>query len=301
MNVRYFRLLSYFGEVAKAGSVRGAAAKLSLSPAVVSAALFDLEDILGTTLFRRSTRRMDLTHDGQIFLDKAVVAIDAFEAVFDDVNDAEDKIEGRVSITLPSELAAAWVPTVISTFIEKHPQIDLRVHAEDTKINAAESAHDIALRTEFQPTPRLHRNGVAAYPLELVCAPSLADGLSGSLSRDLNHIGFISSEHQMQDGQLYCVEKETLRDAPLPINPTFSIDNRQVVLDLARQGFGAALLLSISVESDLASGALLRVNSNYAFGFVMVRTIMLDKRPSRAARAFRDFVTKTHSRAMPNS
>ena len=104
----------------------------------------------------------------------------------------------------------------------------------------------------------------------------------------------------MQNGQLYCVEKETLRNVPLPINPTFSIDNRQVVLDLARQGFGAALLLSISVESDLASGALLRVNSNYAFGFVMVRTIMLDKRPSRAARAFRDFVTKTHGRAMPN-
>lgn len=294
MNVRYFRLLSYFAEIAKAGSIRGAAAKLSLSPAVVSAALFDLEEILGTTLFRRSTRRMELTHEGQAFLDRAVAAIDAFEAAFEEVGTPADKIEGRVSISLPSELAAAWIPTLIADFKAQHPQIETHVHADDSKITAQNSTHDVALRMEFQQSPRLTRGGVVAYPLELVCAAGLSEKLSGSLSRDLSHIGFIGSAHQLRDGRLYCTEKDTGREVPLQVDPTLTIDNRQVVLDLTRQGFGAALLLSISVESDLSSERLIRVNPNYAYGYVIARTIMLDKRPAPAARAFRDFVIARH-------
>lgn len=292
MNTRYFRLLSYFAEVAKAGSIRGAAAQLGLSPAVISAALFDLEEVLGATLFRRSTRRMELTHEGRTFLAKSVTVLDAFEAVFDGVNSPATKIEGRVSISLPSELAAAWIPSVIKDFKAEHPQVETKIHADDAKIDPRESDYDIAMRMEFQENPRLGRNGVTAYPLELVCAAGFADELSGSVQRDLDRIGFMSSAHQLRNGRLHCVEADTQRGMPLSVQPAVSIENRQVVLDLARKGFGAALLLSISVEEDLRTKRLIRVNPNYSFGYVVARTIMLDKRPSGAARAFRDFVAQ---------
>ncbi|MEL6376580.1 MAG: LysR family transcriptional regulator [Pseudomonadota bacterium] len=289
MNAKHFRLLHYFAEIAKNGSIRGAAGKLGLSPAVVSSALFDLEELVGRTLIRRSTRRMEFTHEGRVLLAKTITALEAYEAVFTDFK-APVGIEGRVSISLPTELAAAWMPTLIANFIESHQGIETLVHADDTKINANTSDHDIAIRTEFCTSRRLGKNGIIAYPLELVCVPDIQNDLTGSLTHDLERIGLISSKHQLRDGQLYCVEKDTQRENPIHVRPRYSINNRQVALDLARQGLGAALLLSISVEKDLKAGRLIRMAPWLSFGFVVARILMLDRRPSPAARLFHSFV-----------
>ena len=159
MNVQHFRLLFYFVEVAKAGSIRGAASRLGLSASVISASLSGLEDVLGVSLLRRSTRHMELTPDGLKYLEKAVIAIDAFADVFEDLNTPAQETEGRVLISLPTELAAVWVPTVIAQFKKEFPKIEVLVHADDAKINVKTSEHDIAVRTEFRKSPRLGKNG----------------------------------------------------------------------------------------------------------------------------------------------
>ena len=76
MNAGDFRLLYYFVEIVKAGSIRGAARHLRLSPAVVSTALSDLEAALSVTLIARTTRKMhpDRGRPGHAF-DKAELAI----------------------------------------------------------------------------------------------------------------------------------------------------------------------------------------------------------------------------------
>ncbi|MEM8775882.1 MAG: LysR family transcriptional regulator [Pseudomonadota bacterium] len=294
MNTKHFRLLYYFAEIAKAGSIRSAASKLLLSPAVVSSALFDLEEIVGTTLIRRSTRRMELTHEGRAMLEKSVTAIEAFEAVFEK-NKTPAKVEGRVAISLPTELATVWIPTLIADFMRAHPSIETVIHADDVKIDAKTAQFDIAIRTEFTSTPKLGKSGITAYPLEMVCAPALRDTLTGSIKHDLEHTGFISSDHQLRNERLYCVEHDTQREIAIPVRPNFSINNRQVALDLARQGFGAALLLSVSVKADLDGGRLMRMAPELDFGFVVARALMLDKRPSPAARKFRDFLIQYHA------
>ena len=66
--------------------------------------------------------------------------------------------------------------------------------------------------------------------------------------------------------------------------------NRGLGLEFARQGFGCVLLISASVERDLAQGRLVRVSEAHDFGVVAVRVMMRDRYPSPAARAFRQLL-----------
>ena len=290
MNVRDFRLLVYFTEIVKAGSIRGAARKLRLSPAVVSAALFDLEEITGVTLINRTTRRMLLTPDGDNFLEKAMNTIDAFEETFEDIGNEQSLINGTVSLTMPTELASSWMPTIVSGFQAKFPEVKTFINADDAWIDLRTSEHDMAIRTEFSPTEKSGKNIIAAYPLELVCAPKYAEMLSGNLKRDLNKIPFIASDHQLKSGTLFYQSKQSNRESSLTIEPEFLINNRQVSLELARKGLGSALLISLSVEADLDAGTLIRVNEGSGFGYVIAKIAMRDRRPSRPAKALRDFL-----------
>lgn len=64
--------------------------------------------------------------------------------------------------------------------------------------------------------------------------------------------------------------KNVLAGAPvamlLTVNPEFTINNRQVALELARKGFGAALLISVSTSDDLEDGTLARLSEDHGFG-----------------------------------
>lgn len=66
-----YKQLHYFLRVAKAGSIARAAEQLRLAPQTISAQIGTLEEALGTELFRRAGRRLELTAAGQLTLSYA--------------------------------------------------------------------------------------------------------------------------------------------------------------------------------------------------------------------------------------
>lgn len=289
MNTGDFRLLYYFIEIVDAGSIRGAAKKLGLSPAVVSSALADLEEAVSATVISRTTRTMKLTDAGRSIYNTARIATEAVDEAMQAPGRDTARIGGRVSVTLPTELASTWLPPLLTKFKRMHPGVETAIHADDAAVDLTGSEHDISLRTEFQASPRSGADVVAVYPLDLVCSAGLADSLpKGSLQKCLDKIPFIGSDHQTKDGTLFARNTRTGRETVLRIRPGFTITNRQVALELARQGFGVALLISISTEDDIRNGALKRLGETHGFGHVVVRVMMRDRLPSPAAKAMRD-------------
>ncbi|MCJ9724850.1 LysR family transcriptional regulator, partial [Agrobacterium sp. SHOUNA12C] len=63
--------LTAFVTVAEAGSISEAARRLRLSKSVVSERLAEMEKTLGATLLHRTTRKLTLTEDGTVFLERA--------------------------------------------------------------------------------------------------------------------------------------------------------------------------------------------------------------------------------------
>jgi len=66
-----YKQLHYFLRVAKAGSIARAAEQLRLAPQTISTQIGTLEEALGTELFRRAGRRLELTAAGQLTLSYA--------------------------------------------------------------------------------------------------------------------------------------------------------------------------------------------------------------------------------------
>ena len=135
MNTGDFRLLYYFIEIVNAGSIRGAARKLGLSPAVVSAALSDLEAAVSATLISRTTRQMKLTDTGTAVFAKANDAVASVRAAMETPGQQPASLTGKVSITLPTELATIWLPPLLNRFRHLYPDVRTAVNADDAAVD----------------------------------------------------------------------------------------------------------------------------------------------------------------------
>ena len=186
---RDLRLLLYFVEIARAGSIRAAALKLGLSPAVVSEALSELEDVVGVTLIRRTTRSMALTKDGEDMLEHAAVVVSAADEAMAAAKPAASAVRGTLRITLATEVAVGWFPPLLRAFEAHFSDVRVEVDAEDTMVALASSDIDIAIRTRFTPQPRFGKDICACLPLELVCGPPHAGNGGEGLEARLERVG----------------------------------------------------------------------------------------------------------------
>lgn len=119
--------LQAFIAVAERGSFRAAADHIHLSPPALSRRIEKLESIIGTRLFNRTTREVELTSIGRIFLDRARAAIDDLESAILGISDIAATRSGRVTVACVPSAALYFLPHVISTFSANYPSIRIRV------------------------------------------------------------------------------------------------------------------------------------------------------------------------------
>ena len=119
--------LQAFIAVAERGSFRSAADHIHLSPPALSRRIEKLESIIGTRLFNRTTRDVELTSLGRIFLERARSAIDDLESAMLGISDIAATRSGRVTVACVPSAALYFLPQVIRSFSAKYPSIKIRV------------------------------------------------------------------------------------------------------------------------------------------------------------------------------
>ncbi|QED46676.1 LysR family transcriptional regulator [Cytobacillus dafuensis] len=117
------RQIQYFMEVAKREHVTEAAVALHVAQSAVSRQIFNLEAELGVDLFIREGRNVRLTPIGKIFLGHMEEAMNVIENAKREVDEYLDPEKGTIRIGFPSSLAAYTLPTAISAFSRKHPEV----------------------------------------------------------------------------------------------------------------------------------------------------------------------------------
>ena len=119
--------LQAFIAVAERGSFRAAAEEIHLSPPALSRRIEKLESIIGTRLFNRTTREVELTAIGRVFLERARAAIDDLESAILGISDIAATRSGRVTVACVPSAAIYFLPQVIRSFSAKYPSIRIRV------------------------------------------------------------------------------------------------------------------------------------------------------------------------------
>lgn len=136
--------LRAFEAVARRLSFRAAAEELFLTQSAISRQIRSLEDELGFSLFLRGTRHVELTGDGAALQATAIAVLERLDQTVRQLRQAR----GRrvVNVTTFASFASLWLIPRLEAFQREHPDIDIRVSANDQVIELDDSEFDIALR-----------------------------------------------------------------------------------------------------------------------------------------------------------
>jgi DNA-binding transcriptional LysR family regulator len=121
------RQLEAFINLAEQRSFTRAAGLSHLSQPAFSALIRSLETAVGARLFDRTTRSVELTAEGKLFVDPARRLLLDAERAFGDMRDHVARRRGRVSVAVLPSLAAGWLPGVLAQFHARYPGIELDV------------------------------------------------------------------------------------------------------------------------------------------------------------------------------
>ena len=142
--------MAVFKAVIDAGSFRGAAKKLGLSPSVVSHHVSQLEDHLGFALLYRTTRRISLTDAGAELLESARRMTEAAEAGLGAMSRRREQPEGRLRITMPSGSVHPLFQEFHVAMVTQFPKLHLTLHFGDNLVDLEGSEYDLAIRGGFR-------------------------------------------------------------------------------------------------------------------------------------------------------
>lgn len=163
------RGLEMFVKVAQRGSYRAAAADLGVSPQAVSKGIDALERELKLWLFRRNTRRLALTEDGERLLPLAHQALEATGSFFAAATPDDDAIAGPVRIAAPLVAGSDIVAPLVAALAKRYPQLQLELLLQDALADVVTDRIDIGVRAGKPDDSRLVVRPVAPVQL-LVCA-----------------------------------------------------------------------------------------------------------------------------------
>src|SRR5450830_1813533 len=152
--------LHTFTRVAELASFTQAAAQLGLPKASVSLAVQQLEAQLGTRLLLRTTRRVQLTPDGQVFYErcKDVLAdLDELQGLF---RQQPAQLSGRLRVDMPVGTARQLVLPSLPGFLRAHPGVHLELSCTDRRVDLVREGFDCVLRVG-----PLEDSGLIARPL----------------------------------------------------------------------------------------------------------------------------------------
>jgi len=166
--------MRYFLEVAQAGSVNQAAARLYVAASAVSRQIARLEDGLGTPLFERRRSGMALTAAGERLAGHLRTTVLDAEQVLEQVRHLGGQAAGRVRVCCTEGFAGGFMPTLMRAFQAAQPasQIELHVGSPDEVSQLLlRGESDIGLKYVVAPEPGLRVEHAAPAPVLAVMSP----------------------------------------------------------------------------------------------------------------------------------
>lgn len=137
--------MQVYARVAELASFTQAADSLGMSRASVSSAVRELEGALGTRLLHRTTRKVQMTQDGQAFYERSrqlLDELDDIQAMFQQ----ESELSGRVRVDMPVPVARNIVIPALPAFLRAHPRLRLDLSSTDRRVDVVKEGFDCILR-----------------------------------------------------------------------------------------------------------------------------------------------------------
>lgn len=282
--------LDVFVRVSESRSFTAAGQQLGISASAVSKTIARLEERLSVRLFHRSTRTVNLTPEGALFLERC-------RRILSEVKEAEAELlqtrgtpQGKLRISLPS-LGTLFMPK-LGDFKRRYPEIELDIDYSDRLVDVIEEGFDAVIRSGTPSDSRLVARRLGTCRKVFVGAPSYF-GQAGIPRKPEDLTSHARLHYRFPSTGKLDVWPLGDKTEMIPERPASMVTN---TLDpqvcFAEQGLGIAYLPEIAVRRQLEQGSLVTVLDEYDRENMVFHVLWPSGRHlSVKIRLFVDFVT----------
>ena len=257
-----FQEMRVFAGVVEAGSFVGASEALGMSKPAVSRYVAELESRLGVRLLHRTTRRLSLTAEGDIFYARC-------KAVLEDIDEAEAEITARTGqasgllrLNVPVSFGLMHLAPLWAGFMLQNPQVTLDLVLSDRVVDLVEEGFDVAVRIAKLPSSSLISRRLSSTRLILCASPAYL--AQHGAPRHPNEL----TSHRVLSYTLLAMGDHWVFMGPdgqvsVDVTPCMRTNSGDTCRAGALQHLGIILQPTFLVGDDLRSGALVELMQEY--------------------------------------
>lgn len=160
-----------FASVIDMGSFVRVADALDMSTAAVSRYVSNLEARLGLRLIQRTTRKLSLTEEGEVFYARCKEILGALDEAEAEINLRTGQAVGLIKINAPVSFGILHMAALWGVFISKQPKISLDITLSDRVVDLVEEGIDVAIRIGRLPSSTLISRTLATTRMVLCASP----------------------------------------------------------------------------------------------------------------------------------
>lgn len=263
--------LDIFMALVDAGTLAGAARRLSLAPISVKKGLQRLEEALGTSLVLRDGHDLILTAAGEALHDRLS---DVFAHIHDTISalsNPDDALSGSLKVIASLSIGRRLIEPLVASFSRLYPALQIHLHLEDRRVDFIRDGYDLAITLGEPQDSSLVARRLLSNRCFLVASPTYIREaaplhraqdirLHRCLALDsqgaLNDLWPLRSTHAGEQGQ-------RARQENIKIAPNMTTDDSDVYLAWLRAGKGLGVVGEQDVIDDLRRRTLVHVLPDY--------------------------------------
>jgi DNA-binding transcriptional LysR family regulator len=285
--------LVFFATLMKAGSLSAAAREFDVTPSAASKWLQQLEERLGIRLANRTTRRISLTSEGEVYLTEGRRILAEIEELDQTITSSRAAPKGLLRINASLGFGRTYISPAISVFARKYPELEVQLLLTDRPMNLADDAIDIAIRFGEPPDTRVIARKIAGNRRRIFASPIY-----------LKACGTPESPHDLtqhnclilrQDDAAYGVWRfsKGRQSESVKVRGALSSNDGEVVLNWALDGHGILMRAEWDAARYLRSGRLVVLLGDYDLPPADIYAVYSQKQNLAAkVRVFNEFLTE---------
>ncbi|WP_429302553.1 LysR substrate-binding domain-containing protein [Paraburkholderia sp. GAS199] len=287
--------LSFFSTLAASGSLSAAARELGLTAAAVSKRLTQMESRAGVPLVNRTTRRMMLTPEGELYLEHARRILDEIDELAELLGSAKQSPKGLLRVNATLGFGRSHVAPAVSRFVARYPQVAVQLQLSVTPPPLTDDAFDVCIRFGEPPDTRVVARRLAPNRRLLCAAPAyLARHGMPLTAHDLsrhNCIGIRQGDEAYGVWRLTSGRGAARKTEAVRINGSLTTNDGEIAVKWALEGHGILLRAEWDIRQYLDEGALVPVLPEHETPNADIFAVYSQRHQmSTRIRAFVDFI-----------
>lgn len=292
--------LGFFSQLASGGSLSAAARDLGITTAAVSKRLAQMEMRLGVSLVNRTTRRMSLTQEGELYLEHSRRILGDIDSLEEILGVSRSTPHGLLRVNATLGFGRSHVAPLISRFVRKYPQVEVQLQLSVNPPTLSDDTFDVCIRFGLPPDTRVIARHIAPNRRLLCAAPAyLAKYGTPRIPNDLtkhNCIGIRQGDEAYGLWRLTSGRGKGAVTEAIKTSGNLATNDGEIAVKWALDGHGILMRSEWDIDRYLANGRLLQVLPQYSTPEADIHAVYPQRhRVAARVRAFVDFVALSFS------